>query len=61
MARRAFFVDDRGGALRVTWHRSHGLVVLSMWREDVCVATCRLTLEEADRLREFLDAHAQRV
>jgi hypothetical protein len=51
---RALFVDDRGGALRVTWHKAKGLVVLSLWRQDVCVGTCRLSSEDAARLSRFL-------
>src|SRR4051812_42029435 len=33
-----FFLDARGGArsLRVRWHHSEGLVVLSLWRGDEC-------------------------
>jgi len=54
MARRAYFVDERGGALRVTWHYDRCLVVFSMWRGNTCVASCRLTPAEAVRLREFL-------
>ncbi|MGH8896514.1 MAG: hypothetical protein ACRDZ4_05680 [Egibacteraceae bacterium] len=52
--RRALFVDDRGGALRVTWYEARGLVVLSFWRQDVCVGTCRLSLEDAARLCQLL-------
>ena len=32
------FLDARGGdrALRVSWHHETDLVVLSLWRENVC-------------------------
>ena len=37
-------------ALVATWHFDQGLLVLSVWRENTCVATARLTPEEASRL-----------
>ena len=42
------FVDARGGerALRVSWHSESDLVVLSLWRENVCTATFRLAVED---------------
>ncbi|MDP9071544.1 MAG: hypothetical protein M3N68_09755 [Actinomycetota bacterium] len=48
------FVDQRGAALRVTWHAAPGIVVLSIWRVDRCVATVRLEPDEARRLTAFL-------
>jgi hypothetical protein len=59
--RRAFFFDERGGAMRVTWHEGREMVVFSLWRDDVCVSTCRLTLEDAERLQEFLSGLLSRV
>ena len=35
-------VRDGGRAMRVSWHLDDGLVVFSMWRGSVCVATFRL-------------------
>ncbi|MGH8933023.1 MAG: hypothetical protein ACRDZO_20960 [Egibacteraceae bacterium] len=55
--RRALFVDDRHGALRVTWHEAKERVVFSLWRSDVCVGTCQMTLEDTDRLLRFLRSH----
>lgn len=49
------FLDDRGQALRVTWHEESGVVVLSIWRADHCVGTVRLAPEDAHRLGAFLD------
>lgn len=50
----------RSRALRVTWHAEAGLVVLSLWRENVCAGTFRLAIEEVpdliDVLRAGLDA-----
>lgn len=40
--------EDR--ALRVSWHLELGCVVLSTWRDGSCVATTRLTPDEAARL-----------
>ena len=57
----SIFLDVRGGdrALRVSWHTEAGLVVLSLWRENVCSGTFRLSIDEVpdliDVLREGLD------
>lgn len=47
-----WFGDARDGsrALRASWHVEVGCVVLSMWRNDQCVGTTRLTPAEAARL-----------
>ena len=47
-----WFGDARDGsrALRASWHAEVGCVVLSMWRDDHCVGTTRLTPAEAARL-----------
>ena len=47
-----WFGDARDGsrALRASWHAEVGCVVLSMWRDDQCVGTTRLTPAEAARL-----------
>ncbi len=44
----SIFLDARGveRALRVTWHSEHAMVVLSLWRENVCTGTFRLDIEE---------------
>ena len=46
------FVDPRGGgrALRVTWHSESGIVVLSLWRENVCAGSFRLPADEVPAL-----------
>jgi hypothetical protein len=46
------FLDARGSqrALRVSWHRESDLVVLSLWRENVCTATFRLAVEDVPEL-----------
>jgi hypothetical protein len=47
-------------ALRVSWHSEAGLVVLSLWRGNVCVGSFQLAIEEVpdliDVLRAGLDA-----
>lgn len=48
------FVDGRGAALRVTWHATDGVVVLSIWRVDLCVGTVRLVPDDVERLAELL-------
>ena len=58
---RSIFIDPRAGdrALRVTWHQEAEVVVLSLWRENVCAASFRLSIEEVPdliaSLREGLD------
>ena len=39
--------------MRLTWHHEVDLVVLSLWREDVCAGTFRLS---ADDVNTFIDA-----
>ena len=52
----SIFIDARGAgrALRVTWHEDAGLVVLSMWRGNVCTGTFRLPIEAVPELLELL-------
>jgi len=54
----SIFFDTRGGqrALRVSWHQEAGLVLLSLWRENVCAGTFRLAVEEVPVLIETLRA-----
>ena len=49
-------VRGEGRALRATWHHEAGVVVLSVWRDNVCVATSRLRPEEAAALVDVLAA-----
>jgi hypothetical protein len=57
----SIFLDARGGdrALRVSWHHEAGLVVLSLWRDNVCSGSFRLAVDEVpdliDMLRSGLD------
>jgi hypothetical protein len=48
----SIFLDARGGdrALRVSWHQESGLVVLSLWRENVCAGSFRLAIDEVPDL-----------
>jgi hypothetical protein len=50
------FLDARGGdrALRVSWHHEAGMVVLSLWRENVCAGSFRLAVDEVPELIEML-------
>ena len=58
----SIFFDARGEdrALRVTWHHDVDLVVVSLWRDNACKGSFRLTVEEVpeliDMLRRGLDA-----
>ncbi len=50
------FLDARGDdrALRVSWHYDTDLVVLSLWRGNVCTGSFRLTVEEVPELIAML-------
>jgi hypothetical protein len=50
------FLDARGGdrALRVSWHHESDLVVLSLWRENVCAGSFRLAVDEVPALIDLL-------
>jgi hypothetical protein len=52
----SIFLDARGDerALRVSWHSEADLVVLSIWRDNVCAASFRLAVEEVPELIELL-------
>jgi hypothetical protein len=52
------FLDPRGQdrTLRVTWHQESQLVVLSLWRDNVCAGTFRLTADEVPELIALLRA-----
>ena len=54
----SIFLDARGGdrALRVTWHHESGLVVLSLWRDNVCAGSFRLGVDEVP---DLIDAAAR--
>ena len=58
MADASVFLDARGDdrALRMSWHAEAGLVVLSMWRENVCVGSFRLDVEDVPEMITFLCA-----
>ena len=52
----SIFLDARGGdrALRVSWHHDSGLVVLSLWRDNVCAGSFRLGVDEVPDLIAML-------
>jgi hypothetical protein len=52
----SIFFDARGDdrVLRVSWHPEADLVVLSLWRDNVCAATFRLSVEEVPALIQLL-------
>lgn len=54
----SIYLDARGGdrALRVSWHNEAGLVVLSLWRDNVCSGSFRLTVDEVPELISMLRA-----
>jgi hypothetical protein len=52
----SIYLDARGDerALRVSWHSEADLVVLSLWRDNLCAASFRLSVEEVPDLIELL-------
>jgi hypothetical protein len=52
----SIYLDARGGdrALRVSWHEESGIVVLSLWRQNVCAGSFRLGIEDVPALIEVL-------
>jgi hypothetical protein len=50
------FLDPRGAdrTMRVTWHQESQLVVLSLWRDNVCAGTFRLAADEVPDLIALL-------
>jgi hypothetical protein len=50
------FLDtrDHGRALRLSWHPEADVVVLSLWRDNVCTGSFRLTVEEVPELIDLL-------
>jgi hypothetical protein len=47
-------VREEGRAMRVSWHLDGELVVFSMWRGNICVATFRLGKREVADLVQSL-------
>jgi len=52
--RREYISDGDRSELRATWHRESGVVVVSLWRGDGCVASSHLAPAEAGRLGNFI-------
>ena len=50
------FLDERGAGLRVTWHPERDLVVLSVWHDESCVGTFRMSVQDVPRLSGLLAA-----
>ena len=57
------FLDARGDdrALRVSWHTEVDLVILSLWRDNVCVGSFRLSVDEVPDLIAMLRAGLDRA
>jgi hypothetical protein len=52
------FLDARRGdrAMRVSWHQESELVVVSLWRDNLCAGSFRLGVDEVPRLIDLLRA-----
>jgi hypothetical protein len=50
------FLDtrDHGRALRVSWHPEADVVVLSLWRDNVCSGSFRLPVDDVPDFIEVL-------
>ena len=59
----SIFLDARGGdrALRVSWHPEAGVVVLSLWRDDVCAGSFRLAVDEVPEMFDVLRSALERA
>ena len=59
----SIFLDARGSdrALRVSWHSEADVVVLSLWRDNLCVASVRLAIDEVPELIDVLRAGLDRA
>ena len=59
----SIFLDARGSdrALRVSWHAEADLLLLSLWRDNVCAASFRLSVEEVPELIAMLRAGLDRA
>ena len=59
----SIFLDARGGdrALRVSWHQEAGLVVLSLWRDNVCSGSFRLAVDDVPDFIEVLRSGLDRA
>ncbi len=57
------YLDARGGdrALRASWHPESGLVVLSLWRDNVCIGSFRLAADEGPELIAILSEGLDRA
>lgn len=53
-AGRVLFSDEQGRVLRATWHLDQRLVNLSVWNNDRCTETFRLSLSDAAQFIAFL-------
>jgi len=47
-------VDERGSAMRATWHDDEQVLVLSYWHDGECAGSVRLPPEEVGRLGRYL-------
>ena len=54
----SIFLDARGAerALRVSWHQEADVVVLSLWRDNLCTGSFRLAVDEVPDLIDLLRA-----
>ena len=47
-------VDERGSALRATWHDDEEVLVLSVWHDGECAGSVRLPPDEVARLGRYV-------
>ena len=47
-------VDERGSAMRATWHDDDEVLVLSLWHDGECTGSVHLPPDEIARLGRYL-------
>jgi hypothetical protein len=47
-------VDERGSAMRATWHATDRVLVLSLWHNGECTGSVQLPPAEVARLGRYL-------
>ena len=54
----SIFLDARGAdrALRLSWHTEAAVVILSLWRDNLCTGSFRLRVDEVPDLIDLLRA-----
>jgi len=55
-APREVLLDDRGTALRLSWHPEEAITVASIWRDDSCIGTFRASPADMAAIISYLSS-----